>query len=302
MEMLPEARFMKTLYLVAGIIFSISLWVCAQDTVNYGSNEQTGKYAEVNDIKVYYETYGQGQPLLLLHGNGGSIENFALQIPEFSRHYKVIAVDSRAQGRTTDSDAEITYALMASDMAELIDKLDLGRVDVVGWSDGGIIGLEMAYKYPDKIKKLVAIGANYSNKNFMAPRDHVKMDARDTLVIRSRKLRQKYRNSLERLSPNPERIPVIRRKLRALMEKYPNFTLKQLEKIKTPTLVVAGDHDIISLDHTVSLFTSLPHAQLFVIPGATHIVPVEQPQLFNNVVMNFLNTPYRDIDRFYFLR
>ena len=78
--------------------------------------------------------------------------------------------------------------------------------------------------------------------------------------------------------------------------------MKQIETIKTPTLVAIGDHDIISLDHTVSLFANLPHAQLFVIPGATHVVPVEQPELFNSVIINFLITTYRDIDRYYFFR
>jgi pimeloyl-ACP methyl ester carboxylesterase len=293
---------MKTMYFTFWMLFVISINVLSQNAIQYGSNKSAGEYIEVNDIKVYCEIYGEGEPLLLLHGNGGSIENFLLQIPEFSRYYKVIAIDSRAQGRTSDSEKEISYALMASDMAALIDKLNLGSVYVVGWSDGGIIGLELAYAYPDKVKKLVAIGTNFSNNNFMAPRDHVRMDAKDTLVIRSRKLAQKYKNSLERLSPNPDRIPEIRRKLKALMEKYPNFTVKQLKEISTPTLIVVGDHDIISLDHTVSLFAGIPHAQLFVIPGATHIVPVEQPELFNSVVINFLKTPYHDIDRYYFLR
>jgi pimeloyl-ACP methyl ester carboxylesterase len=282
------------------LFFSNSIF--PQTDINYGSNAQAGKYIDIDDIKIYYETYGEGEPLLLLHGNGGSIENFIKQIPEFSKYFKVIAVDSRAQGRSTDSDKEISYALMASDMAALIDKLNLGSVDILGWSDGGITGLELAYSYPDKIRKLVAVGANYSNKNFDAPNDHIRMDSQDTLVIRSRKLALKYRNTLERLSPNPERIPEIKRKLNNLMEKYPNFTEKQLGTIKTPILVVVGDHDIISLDHTVSMFASLPHAQLFVVPDATHIVPVEQPELFNSVILKFLMTPYRDIDRFYFFR
>jgi pimeloyl-ACP methyl ester carboxylesterase len=293
---------MRTYYLIGCIFIFTSIRVFPQTIIDYGSNEKAGKYIEINDIKIYYETYGEGEPLLLLHGNGGSIENFIKQIPGFSKYFKVIAIDSRAQGRSTDSDKEITYALMASDMAVLIDKLNLGSVNIVGWSDGGIIGLELAYAYPDKVKKLIAVGANFSSKNFMAPGDHIRMDAKDTLVIRSRKLAQKYKNTLERLSPDPESIPEIRRKLKALMEKYPNFTVKQLGTIKTPTLVVVGDHDIISLDHTVSLFASLPHAQLFVVPGATHIVPVEQPELFNNVILNFLKSPYRDIDRFYFFR
>jgi pimeloyl-ACP methyl ester carboxylesterase len=293
---------MKSLYIAVWILLAISIPGTSQTPIIYGSNEQAGKYIDINDIRVYYETYGVGEPLLLLHGNGGSIENFFMQIPEFSKYFKVIALDSRAQGRSTDSDKEISYALMATDMAALIDKLNLGSVYVIGWSDGGIIGIELAYAFPDKVKKLVTIGANYSNKNFEAHGDNTRMDAQDTLVIGSRKLAEKYRNTLERLSPNPEKIPEIKRKLNSLMEKYPNFTEKQLEKIKTPTLVIVGDHDIISLDHTVSLFASLPHSELFVIPGATHIVPVEQPDLLNSVIVRFLKTPFRDIDRYYFFR
>jgi pimeloyl-ACP methyl ester carboxylesterase len=293
---------MKSPFLAVWILLVFSSPGFGQTPVIYGSNEQAGKYVDINDIRIYYETYGEGEPLLLLHGNGGSIENFFLQIPEFSKHFKVIAPDSRAQGRTTDSEKEISYALMASDMAALIDKLNLGSVYVVGWSDGGIIGIELAYAHPDKVKKLVTIGANYSNKNYDAHGNNVRMDSKDTLVIRSRKLAEKYKNTLERLSPNPEKIPEIRRKLKNLMEKYPNFTEKQLQEIKTPTLVIVGDHDIISLDHTVSLFASLPHSELFVIPGATHIIPVEQPDLLNSVIIHFLQTPFRDIDRYYFFR
>jgi pimeloyl-ACP methyl ester carboxylesterase len=293
---------MKSAFIITCILLAISIPGFGQSPINYGSNEQDGKYIDINDIRIYYETYGEGEPLLLLHGNGGSIENFFLQIPEFSKYFKVIAVDSRAQGRSTDSDKEISYSLMASDMAALIDKLNLGSVSVVGWSDGGIIGIELAYAYPDKIKKLVTIGANYSTKNYEANNDHIRMDSQDTLVIRSRKIAEKYKNTLERLSPNPEKIPEIRRKLKDLMEKHPNFTERQLEKIKTPTLVIVGDHDIISLDHTVSLFASLPHAELFVVPGATHIAPVEQPDLLNTVIVRFLKNPFRDIDRYYFFR
>lgn len=146
---------------IIAVLFAIILVSCnnqKEDKIDYGSNQAVGKYADVNDIKIYYETYGEGEPLLLLHGNGGSIEGFINQIPELSKHFKVIAVDSRAQGRTTDSDQEITYALMASDMATLIDKLNLGKVNVVGWSDGGIIGLELAYAYPEKVLKVVTFG------------------------------------------------------------------------------------------------------------------------------------------------
>ncbi len=284
----------------------ISLLVSCNDTtqnqIDYGSNKQAGKYVNVNNIKIYYEIYGEGEPLLLLHGNSGSIENFMYQIPELSKHFKVIAIDSRAQGRSSDSDKEITYALMASDMAEFIDKLDLGIVNIAGWSDGGNTGLELAFAHPEKVKKLITFGANYTHENWMAAPDSVVMDAKDPLIVKTSIMIQRYKSALERLSPNPERITVIKKKLADLMEKYPNFTIDQLKKIEIPVLVVAGDHDIINLDQTIALFTNLPKSQLFIVPGASHLAPAEQPELINSVVINFLKTAYRDIDRFYFFK
>lgn len=273
-----------------------------ENKIDYGSNSAVGKYAEVNGIKVYYEIYGEGEPLLLLHGNGGSIESFIYQIPELAKHFKVIAVDSRAQGRTTDADQEISYALMASDMAGLIDKLNLGKVNVVGWSDGGNIGLEMAYAYPEKVLKVVACGANYTHENFIAPPDSAVMDKDDPLVKKTSELLKRSTTSIQRLSPDTLRIPLIKKKLGDLMEKYPNFTPAQLKTIKVPFLIIAGDHDLINLNHTISLFTSLPKAELFIVPHATHVVLIENPELINSEVIRFLKTPYTDIDRYYFAK
>ena len=270
--------------------------------IEYGSNKQAGKYIDVNDIKIYYEIYGKGEPLLLMHGNSGSIENFVFQIPELSKHFKVIAVDSRAQGRSTDSEKEITYALMASDMATLIDKLNVGSVYVLGWSDGGNNGLELAYAYPEKVRKLVIVGANYTHEDQTAKGDNTEMDPNDSMVIRTKRLMKKYRDKVETLSPNPDRLLVIKKKLSDLMEKYPNFTPEQLRKIKTPTMIIAGDHDLINMDQTITLFNTLPNTQLFIVPGATHIVLVEQPNLINSVIINFFKTKYRNIDRFYFFK
>jgi pimeloyl-ACP methyl ester carboxylesterase len=262
--------------------------------IEYGSNKQAGKYIHVNDIKIYYEIYGEGEPLLLLHGNSGSIENFMYQIPELSKHFKVIAIDSRAQGRSSDSDKEITYALMASDMSELIDKLNLGMVHIAGWSDGGNTGLELAFAHPEKVKKLIAFGANYTHETGLAAPDNVVMDAKDPLIVKTSMMIQRYKGAIERISPN------IKKKLADLTEKYPNFTLDQLKKIEIPVLIVAGDHDIINLDQTIALFTNLPQSQLFIVPGASHLAPAEQPELINSMVINFLKTPYRDIDQYYF--
>jgi len=277
--------------------------VQVKSQIDYGSNLLAGKYLDVDDIKVYYEIYGTGEPLLLLHGNGGSIESFEFQIPELSKHFQVIAVDSRGQGRSTDSDKEITYTLMASDMNELIDKLNLTSVCILGWSDGGNIGLEFAYAHPEKIKKLVAFGANYSHENFLTPYDStIIMDKNDPLVVTTIGWKQKSAaRASERLSPMPESSPTVQKKLADLMEKYPNFTIEQLKQINVPTLIAAGDHDLINLDHTVELFKNLPHAQILIIPGATHVVLFEQPELVNSEIIKFLRTPYRDIDPYYFI-
>ena len=286
---------MKTLISSATILLALLLTPAAECQINYGSNEQAGKYADVNGIKVYYEIYGAGEPLLLLHGQGGSIQTFLLQIPELSKHFKVIAVDSRAQGKSTDSDKEITYALMASDMSALMDKLNLTSAHVVGWSDGGNIGLELALAQPQKVKKLVTFGANYTHENFMAPPDSVTMDPNDPRLLKIAPVLQKFKEGFDKLSP------AVRKKLSDLGEKYPNLTVEQLKQIKVPVLVVVGDRDLIDLDQTVSLFRSLPHSQLLIVPGASHAVPIEQPELINSQVIKFLSTPFRDLDRYYFM-
>jgi pimeloyl-ACP methyl ester carboxylesterase len=287
---------MKNILVLLLILILVSCNTSTKNQVNYGSNPLAGKYVDVNDIKVYYEIYGEGEPLLLLHGNSGSIKSGESQIPELSKHYKVIAVDSRAQGKSTDSNKEITYALMASDMNELIDKLKLESVYIVGWSDGGNIGLELAFAHPEKVKKLVTFGANYTYENFMAAPDSVVMDPNDSLIIKTSAFLQMYKAGYDRIPPE------IKKKLTDLTQKYPNFTKEQLKQIKIPALIVVGDHDLITLDQTIALFTSLPHSQLFIVPGATHFVPIEQSKLINSEVIKFLNTPYRDIDRYYWLK
>jgi pimeloyl-ACP methyl ester carboxylesterase len=286
---------MKTPIIPVTILLLLLFATATECQVHYGLNKQLGKYANVNDIKVYYEVYGAGEPLLLLHGNSGSIGNFLYQIPDLSKKYKVIAVDSRAQGKSTDSDKEISYALMASDMSELIDKLHLGSVYVVGWSDGGNIGLELAFAHPDKVKKLITFGANYTHENWMAPPDSLVMDANDPRILKTTLMLKQYKEGMEKLSP------VVKKKLSDLMEKYPNLTVEQLKQIKVPVLVVVGDHDAINRDQTMSMFSSLPHSQLFIVPGASHLAPAERPELINSEVLKFLSTPYRELNGLYWM-
>lgn len=280
-------------------LFLIVFSACSnsnQTRIDYGANEKTGKYMEVNDIKVYYEVYGKGEPLILIHGNSSSIVSFENQIPELSKHYQLIAVDSRAQGKSTDSKKEITYELMASDVYELIKKLNLDSVFVLGHSDGGIVGLELAYAHPEKVKKLIAIGANYSWKDFLELPDSIQMSSNDPLIERIRPLAHKIKEGAQKITPE------IQKKLTDLMDKYPNFTTDQLHKIKTPVLVVSGDHDLITLEHTISLFSNLSNAQLLVLPDATHFVMMEQADILNKQIIKFFDTPFRNLDGYYFMK
>src|SRR6266850_863197 len=128
--------------------------------LQYGDNKAAGHYLTTRGIKLYYETYGQGDPLLMLHINGGSINVFSNQIPYFSKNYRVIAVDSRAQGKSADGKDSLTFEMMADDFNALLDSLHLDSCYVLGWSDGGISGLLLALRHPEKVKKLVVSGPN----------------------------------------------------------------------------------------------------------------------------------------------
>jgi len=268
----------------------------------YGSNIAAGKYIDIDDVKLYYEVYGEGQPIILLHGNGSSIASFNNQIPALSSKYKVYAIDSRAQGRSSDSTKELSYKLMANDIASFIKTLNLLNANIVGWSDGGNIGIELAFAYPELVNKVVTIGANYNHENFLAEVDRFEMEKDDPLIVKTADWVRLNHNSLERLSSNPAKLPIIRKKLAKLMDKYPNFTADSLKRIQTPFLVIASDHDIITIDHSVSLYKHLPNAYLFIVPNASHLSLAEFPNLINGEIIRFLDNPYRRIDKYYFLK
>ncbi len=128
--------------------------------VDYGNNESAGNYYNVRGIKIYTEEYGKGKPLILLHGNGGNISSFSGIIPYFSKSYRTIAIDSRAHGKSEDTGDSLSFEMMADDVASLIDQMKIDSAYVIGWSDGGIIALEIAMRHPEKVIKLASTGAN----------------------------------------------------------------------------------------------------------------------------------------------
>lgn len=252
------------------------LEVTGQGIVDYGHNREAGHYVTANGVRLYYESYGQGPPLLLLHGNGESITSFDNQIGAFAKSYRVIAVDSRDQGQSAATHGKLTYDLFADDMRALLDSLHVPAAHIVGWSDGGNTGLSMAVRYPTRVKSLVTMGANLYA---------------DTTAVEAQMLKE-YRklhlisNVLGVANKKFRRF----RRLTALALHYPNWKPTDLAAIHTPVLVLAGEKDIIKRPHTLLIANSITGAQAHFFPGLTHYAPRENPLLFNEAVLHFLQS------------
>lgn len=280
-------RFMKKLLLstVLGLLTGLCL---AQTSIPYGNNKEAGKFYDIRGFKMYCEIYGQGQPLLIIHGNGGSIENFAKNIPYFSTKYKVIIADSRAQGRSADPGDSLTYEMMADDLAALLTQLHVDSANVIGWSDGGINGLLLAMRHPEKVKKLAVTGAN------LWP-DTVAVYQEVWDMVRPMYASLKQKTSLNAQEKNNFKL------LRLLCDQ-PNIPLKALGAIHCPALVIGGDHDVIKPEHTMQIAHAIPHSYLWILPNSGHSTPVAYSEIFNRTVDDFFMTPYREIKgegRFY---
>jgi pimeloyl-ACP methyl ester carboxylesterase len=237
----------------------------------YGRNAAAGQYLPVRNGTLYYERYGQGPPLLLLlHGNGQSIADFQLQIPELARHFTVIALDTRAQGRSQDATTQdFSYELFADDVRQLLDTLHLRRVHILGWSDGGNTALSLALHHPEYVGRLAIMGANL----FPTP------EAIEPAVLA--RFQQQLRQAQARSSTSVET-----RLLRLLVQE-PHFTLPQISTIQKPVLVMAGEYDVIRTAHTQAIARALPHGRLRLLAGATHYAPQEVPDVFNREILRF---------------
>ncbi len=247
----------------------------------YGDNAAAGGYAQINGIAMYYEVYGKGEPLLLIHGSGQSMESMKHQIEFFADRYQVVAADSRGHGNSALAEQQMTYRQMAADWVGLVRHLGLGKVRVVGWSDGGIIALLMGLNYPETVDRLAVMGAN------MRP---------DTTAV--------HEWAVEWVTQESQRIDemlgkgdtsqdweVARQQLYLLRE-LPDISLAEMRSIDAPVLVMAGDRDIIRAEHTVLMYQALPRAHLAIFPGQTHFTPATDPALFNATVERFMAQPY----------
>jgi pimeloyl-ACP methyl ester carboxylesterase len=280
---LPKSgRLLICAFAVALMSISLAVPAMAESpapTVPYGNNPAAGKTFVHEGNTFYYETYGSGRPLLLIHGNAESIASFKEQIGVFAKRHRVLAMDSRGQGKSQLGTDKLTYEQMTEDTNAFLEYLKLDHVDVLGWSDGGIIGLLLAIHHPDKVGKLAVVGANLQpNAAYQWAVDGIaKIRARLTAELAH--------------SDNPKPLQ-LQLQLLDLEGNQPHIPLTDLNRVQIPVLVMAGDRDVIRDDHTLSIFHALPKSQLAIFPGATHIVPAQQPLVFNPVALRFFEEPF----------
>ena len=247
--------------------------IYGQAAANYGNNPAAGKYYNIRGIKMYCEIYGSGRPLLMIHGNGGSISSFSSNIPYFAKRYKVIAVDSRSQGKSIDTKDSLSFEMMADDFAVLLDTLHIKSAYILGWSDGGITALLLAIRHKNKIIKLAATGANlWPDSTALMPSFWKNMNNQYKASYNKKRTTQKEKNDW---------------KLFMLDFKQPHISLSSLKQIKCPALIIGGDHDLIPVKHTALIAQNIPKALLWIVPNSGHATLQEHKEDFNKNVDAF---------------
>ncbi|WP_224751229.1 alpha/beta fold hydrolase [Mucilaginibacter pankratovii] len=250
----------------------LTLLGCKTKTM-YGNNPEAGKYYNINGIKMYVEEYGSGKPLLMIHGNGGDMSAFTENVPYFAKKYRVILADSRAQGKTVDASDSLSFEQMADDFAVLLDTLNVPKAYVLGWSDGGINALLMAMRHPDKVIKLASTGANiWPDSTALDP--------------------QGWKQSEKYYNENKNRVwktPKAKNSWKIFMLDWnqPNIKLAELQQIKCPAFIIAGEHDVIVDKHTRLIQSNIPGSQLWIVPNSGHGTLIEHAKEFNKKVDEF---------------
>ncbi|MFW8587155.1 alpha/beta fold hydrolase [Rhizobium beringeri] len=232
--------------------------------------------ADVNDIKMYYAEYGEGDPILFIHGGLGNAEVWGHQVADLAKDHLVIVADSRGHGRSTRSQQPFGYDLMTSDYAALLDYLKIDKVTLVGWSDGGIIGIDMAMKHPEKLTRVIAQAANVTT-------DGVKADVMDNKTFNDyiNVAGEQYR----KLSPTPNEYDAFVKQISEMWATQPAWTAADLGKISVPVTLAIGDHDeAVKLDHTEMMAKQIPGAKLVILKDVSHFAMLQDPAAYDGMI------------------
>jgi pimeloyl-ACP methyl ester carboxylesterase len=235
--------------------------------------------AEVNGIQIYYALYGEGDPVILLHGGLGHADMWSHQVAELSKTYQVIVMDSRGHGRSTRNDEPYTYELMASDVIALMDFLKIDNASLIGSSDGGIIGLVMAINNPERLERVFAFGANADPSGLIT-------DIADDTVINQ--YSEMASADYARLSSTPDAYQSFLEVTGEMVATQPNIT-EELKTITIPVTIAEGEYsEVIKREHTEMMAREIPGAKLVILSGVSHFAMFQNPEEFNAALETFL--------------
>jgi pimeloyl-ACP methyl ester carboxylesterase len=241
--------------------------------------EHSGQ-VDANGIRIHYAIYGQGSPVILLHGGLANADYWGHQIQALAPHHTVIVMDSRGHGRSTRDSRPYGYDLMADDVVALMDALNVSKADIVGWSDGGIIGLDLAMRHAGRVGKIFAFAANTAT---WGVKDDVEKNPTFAAFI------ERARHEYEAYSATPKAYNAFVEQISKMWASQPNWTDAQLKAITAPVWVVDGDHDeAIKREHTEYMAGTIPGAGLLILPNVSHFAFLQDPKLFNFAVLHFL--------------
>jgi pimeloyl-ACP methyl ester carboxylesterase len=280
-------RVFRATLLAAVLLLNATARAHAQD-------QPVGKRVQVNGMQMYYEVSGSGDPLIVLHGAYMNIPSMGAIIPKLAATHRVYAVELQGHGRTTDIKRPITYQNLADDVAAFMDAVGLAKADVFGYSMGAVTGLKLAIRHPAKVNKLVAASVAYDAKGWQ-PEFIAFIPQMTVEMILQMPFAEEYR----KLAPNPDGFRGLAEKLIAL-EKEPMAWEQEVKSVKTPVLIITGDADVATLEHSVALFRllgggvmgdmgkPLPASRLAVLPATSHTAVITQPDLLHAFIEPFL--------------
>jgi pimeloyl-ACP methyl ester carboxylesterase len=262
---------------------------CAENSKELDGSPNHGTQVRINDIAIYYEQYGQGVPLLVLSGGGlgRSIRDFDGCIPDLANHFRVIAPDSPGQGRSGQPD-RLSYSFLADTMSRLLDSLQLDSVYVMGLSDGAIVALLLADQRGDKVRKVVAVGANNGKAGFVLPEgfplDSVKVPTVDQWARYHEKDIDRYKTLVPAKDWRKQASD-----LNQMWYADQYFPESTYDRIHVPVMIVLGDRDDISIDHGLDMHRKIKSSQFCVLPNTSHEVFAERPELITKIAIDFFN-------------
>ncbi|MFD3980645.1 alpha/beta fold hydrolase [Streptomyces griseus] len=243
-----------------------------------------GDYVDLPGVRTWYEVEGDGDPLVLLHGGFCTNDTWGAQRADLAAGHRLYLPERRAHGHTPDVAGPLTYQDMADDTVAFLEEIVGGPAHLVGWSDGGVVALIVAGDRPDLVRKAVAIGANFRP----GPEAFVEPSMLDAMTPAAPDLAF-FRELYERASPDGAgHWPVVAEKVIDMWRTQPTLTTRDLARVEAPTLVMVGDDDMVTLEHTTALYRALPDAELAVVPGASHLVPLEKAALVDRLILDHL--------------